>query len=147
MQLRVHIPHLRPSKAKCICIHTHTHTHIRLLISTTLKGHTPFSQPAWDGESSKNSWENPAPFSPQGNLSCDASLLRIRSSCSIMVPLQLRHGCRDSAISVCSKSNLLSPLLPSHPFAHFADLSSDTISFTRHDQTPLSPDRLRIPRG
>ena len=82
--------------------------YIRLLISTTLKDHPPFSQPAGDGESSKNTWENPAPFTPQVNLSCAASLLRIRSSYRITMPLQLRHGCRDSAISVCSKSNLFS---------------------------------------
>lgn len=42
---------------------------------------------------------------------------------------------------VFQKQRALS-LLPSQPFAHFADFGSDTILFMRHDQTPSSPDRL-----
>ena len=117
----------------------------RLHISITLKGQPLFS---WGTELSKNTWENPVLSIPHTQKTflmlhhCSASCCPF--SFSMVAGIQL---------FLCVPKATCSPLLPSHPFAawlipiHFSDLCSDTISFMRPDQTPPSPDRLRIPIG
>lgn len=138
MQPRVHRLHLRPSKAIYIYMVTHfDHS----------KGSPTILSASSRWRIIKTHLEKPSSF----HSTSKPFLCCLTAQNQVL----LQHYDAPSAspwlqgfvyFCVFQKQPALS-LLTSHPFAHFADLGSDTVSFTRHDQTASSPDRLRIPRG